>query len=209
MATSVVIADDQALCREGLAALITATPEYTLADSAGDASDALKSVEKLHPDILLLDTDLSGMDSVDCCRTLKRRCRETHVLALFSHNNWHDVHALLDAGADGFVLKDSGLDVVLTAMHEACCGHRFIDPALTAQAIGSNGHTYPSPLSPREVQVAHLLANGGSNANVAEQLNISIKTVETHRARVFTKLQINNITQLVKFAIREGWTTLD
>lgn len=146
------------------------------------------------------------MDGMDCCRTLHRRFPHTRVLALSGHGDWRYVSAMMSAGADGFALKGSGLDVLLEGIQEICAGRKFFDPALGALPIENDHLLLPSAtLSTRERQVAKLLAEGQTNARVADRLKVSVKTAESHRSRIFAKLEIQSIAELVRLGIREGW----
>lgn len=203
----ILIVDNQALFREGLAEIIRKCDTCELLAIAEDGRTGIDMACQYQPDVLLLDVRMPEMDGIDCCREITRRCPQTRVLALSGHSDWHYVRAMLEAGASGYALKDSGMNSLMTAISTVYRGDTYLDPELGPVIVSHNDNDDPyTRLSMRERQVAKLISEGYTNAETARQLNISVKTVETHRSRLFAKLGVKNLADLIRLAIREGWT---
>lgn len=209
MTMRILIVDNQTLFREGLAEIIRSRPDCELLAAAPDARTGIELASRHRPDVVLLDVRMPEMDGIDCCREITRRCPGTRVLALSGHSDWQYVRAMLHAGASGYALKDSGMTSLMTAVATVYRGKTYLDPELgSVMTVHADGETPYTRLSVRERQVAKLLSEGHTNAQIAQRLNISVKTVETHRSRLFAKLGISNLADLVRVAIREGWTEM-
>ncbi|MBB6155203.1 two-component system secretion response regulator SsrB [Pseudomonas sp. JAI115] len=174
----------------------------------GDISDGLKvygACLTLSPDLVLIDLGLPGMDGVDIIRQLKRRLPQLTIVVITADASEHRAHSALAAGALGYILKKSSQQVLLAGVQTALAGKVYLDPELNlAQVTCGPTLDGPSKLTLRENQVLKLIAEGARNRDIAEQLKISIKTVETHRLNLMRKLDAHNVAELVNWAWRLG-----
>lgn len=179
-------------------------------DIVSDVSDgtaAVEAAQALEPDVVVLDIAMAGMNGLAVTRAIKHRVPHVAVVALTRHSESVYVQELLAAGASAYVLKQSPFDVLLTAIAAAAAGNRFVDPAI-------DGHAATPPkanpaaraaASDREITVLRLAASGKSNKDIAQALNIAVKTVEVHKANAMRKLHIPDREHLIQFAVMSGW----
>jgi DNA-binding NarL/FixJ family response regulator len=209
----IVLADDHELVREGIRALLQREAGLEVVADAADGLAALETVERLRPDVLVADLMLPGLGGLELTRQVIRRSPGTRVVVLSMHAAEPFVLEALNYGASGYVLKDAGIAELIRAIREAANGRRYLSPPLSDKAVGAyvDGKKGASAtddpyewLTPRERQVLHLAAEGLGNAAIAERLGISVRTAETHRARVLHKLTLRNQTELVRWAIHRG-----
>ncbi len=207
----ILLADDHNVVRSGLRTLLEAEPGFRLVGEAADGLEVLPLVEKLKPDVVVLDIKMPGMNGLDVAQQVTSRVPETNVVMLSMYSDEAYVVQALRNGAAAYVLKESRATELLTAIHEVSSGRRYLSPPLSERSIESylqKAHEaeldpYDS-LSPREREVLHLSAQGLRNPDVGEKLGISARTVETHRSNMMKKLALKNQTDLVRFAIRRG-----
>lgn len=213
MAT-VVIADDHALVRVGLRRVLESAGHRVL-DEVSDGLNVVPTVEREHPDVLLLDLGLPGLHGLDALREVTRRVPSTKVLVVSAYNRDEFVSGALRTGAAGYVLKGAQADDLLEAVAEVARGAYYVSPQLSgslqrAGAAGAEAVEDPyEALSPRERQVFHLMAEGLLNHQVGVQLYISTRTAETHRASIMRKLGLKTQTDVVLYALRRGILSLD
>ncbi|MEU6997404.1 response regulator transcription factor [Nonomuraea sp. NPDC046570] len=210
----VAIADDQAVVRMGLRALIEREGDLEFAGEAGDGLGALALVRSAKPDVLLLDIRMPGMDGVETLRAIaadpELRGARVVVVTTFAVDEY--VFAALQAGASGFVLKDSAPDELVNAIRVVAAGEALLSPSITKKVIGRFGGHDLTPvagldtLTPREREMVSWVATGRSNAEIARELVISPETVRTHVSRAMVKLHARDRAQLVVFAVRAGLT---
>jgi DNA-binding NarL/FixJ family response regulator len=209
----VLLADDHAIVREGLRALVSAQPGIEVVGEAENAHVAWQRTMDLRPDVLVLDLSMPG-GGADTAERVARDCPAVKVIALTMHEERGYVARLLRAGAAGYVLKRTAASELVRAIRTVAAGGSYVDPSLAGTLLtdqsqrGKNGSADVGgapPLSNREEEVLRLLALGHSNKEVAATLTISVKTVETHRASGLAKLGINNRAALVRFALASGW----
>lgn len=216
MKVRILLADDHRLFRDGLRNLLGHQPDLEVVGEAVDGPSVLVSTRELRPDILLLDITMPGLNGIEAARRVAAEHPSTRVIMLSMHADQRYVTESLRAGAMGYVLKDSALDELLNAIRTVSRGQRFLSASianliiedyvtLTNERAGSAFST----LSPREREVLQLLAEGRSTKEIAAQLTVSVKTVETHRKQIMDKLNIHSVAELTKYAIREGLTPLD
>ena len=214
----VVIVDDHELVRQGVRALLQPEADMEVVGQAGDGLLALELVERLRPDVVVVDLMLPGLGGLELTRQVVRRSPGTRVVVLSMHAEEPFVLGALDHGASAYVLKDAGIAELLRAIREAARGRRYLSPPLSDKAVSaylrrrSTAAVPDDPyegLTPRERQVLHLAAEGLANAAIAERLGISARTAETHRARVLHKLGLRNQTDLVRWAIHRGIVPLE
>ncbi len=211
----IVIAEDHTILREGLRALLSVNPELDIVGEARDGQEAIRSVEKFKPHLILMDLSMPRMNGMDAIKEIKKRSPETKILVLTVHKNEEYILATLQAGADGYVLKDSTHSELEMAIKSVFSGNYYISPGISEKIIGGylEGKKPLKPLSPfdtltqRERGILKLIAEGYKNKEIADYLCISVKTVEKHRANLMQKLDLHNISDLTAFAIEKGLIT--
>src|SRR5256885_17243433 len=207
----ILIADDHALLRDGLKALVNEQPDMEVVGEAENGRTALEQAKKVQPDIVLMDISMPDVNGAQATRQLKRICPTVKVLALTAHEDNSYLRHMLDAGASGFLLKRAAADQLIQAIHIVAAHGCYIDPAFAGKILSnfmrpaSKVSNERSELSEREAEVLRLIAWGHSNKEIAVRLNISVKTVETYKARLVEKLQITSRTEMVRYALRRGW----
>ena len=209
MRTKVLLAERQQLVREGLASLLARDPNTEVVAQAGDGAGAVQAAEQLRPHVAVIDLQLPGLNGVDATRRIRSGRPDVKVLGLAERELPWVMKAALDAGAAGLLLKDSSFDELARAIGSMMQGKLYLSPALAAAALdGCRAASQPdgafSVLTPKEREVVQLLAEGNSTKQAAARLEISFKTVATHRERVMAKLRIRGIADLTRYAIREG-----
>ena len=205
----IVIAEDYRILREGLRALLSYDDEFEVAGEATDGQEALRQVEQLRPELLLLDLSLPRMNGTEVIREIKHRRLPTRILVLTVHADESQVYGALKAGADGYLLKNAGTDELTMAIRSVLAGRSYLSPSVSRGVIEGyledRGSGRPAPswqqLSKRERQVLKRIAEGAKNREIAKELSISIKTVEKHRANLMRKLDLHNTAALTAFAI--------
>jgi DNA-binding NarL/FixJ family response regulator len=212
MSTRIVLADDHAIVRHGLRALLEAEPDFEVVAEAADGPSAVREVEQHQPDVLVVDIVMPGLDGLEVARRVARQSRGTLIIVLSMHAAESYVLEALRAGVAGYVLKDATTSELVAAVREVTSGRRFLSPPLSERAIQAyveramdeTGAVPLASLTSREREVFHLAAEGLPNARIAERLAISPRTVEAHRASLMRKLSLANQTELVRYALRLG-----
>lgn len=214
--TSIVLADDHQVVRQGLRALLEAEPDFRLIGEAGDGLETAQLVERLEPDVLIIDLMMPGLNGLEVTRQVSQRSPRTHVVILSMHANEAYVLEALRNGAAGYVLKDSSAADLVKAVREVVAGRRYLSPPLSERAIEAYLHKAQAAeldpyetLTTREREVLHLAAEGHSNAEIAVWLSISPRTAETHRANMMRKLDLRTQTDLIRYALRRGILPLE
>ena len=209
----VVIAEDHTILREGLRALLSSTPEFCeVIGEALDGMDAIRTVNKLRPDLILLDLSMPRLNGLDAIREIKRQCPEVKVLVLTAHKTEEYIHETFKAGADGYCLKDATHSELLVAMQSVASGKAYISPEISKQVLTAylesrsttRGESPWDSLTPRERGVLKLIAEGYKNREIADYLCISVATVDTHRVNIMKKLDLHNTAALTTYAIERG-----
>ncbi|MGH8688796.1 MAG: response regulator [Burkholderiales bacterium] len=210
MSLRVLLADDHAVLREGLRALLAPSAEVSVVGEVGNGRDALRLAEALQPDVVLMDISMPDLNGLDAARLILAKCATTRVIILSMHSSTEHVYRAFEAGASGYVLKESVGGEVLAALRAVRAGQRYLSPALReAYAQVERGATPASPLdslSARERQVLQLVVEGRSSADIAREVHLSPKTVDTYRSRIMKKLGVRDVPALVKFALQQGLT---
>jgi DNA-binding NarL/FixJ family response regulator len=205
MSIRIAIAEDQRLVRELLIAVLSRESDFAIVAEAGTGHEAIAIAASARPDILVLDIALPDIDGLEVARSVRRTQPKLPILALSIHEESYFVREMLQAGADGYVVKSAAVAELVQAIRTVRAGRMYLSPAIARQAIGKQ----PSAqLGPRERQVLTLLANGRHSAEIATELSISVSTVEAHRRNIMTKLGIHTVAELTKYAVREGLTSL-
>jgi DNA-binding NarL/FixJ family response regulator len=208
--TSVVIADDHEIVRRGVRSLLESEGSYQVTGEASDGLAAAQSVEKLKPDILVLDLHLPRLSGLEALKQARVSSPRTKILVLTMHNDEPYVIEALRAGASAYLLKGSESREIVTALKEVLAGRRYLSAPLSESAIAvltskrADDSEPLNRLTPREREVIQLAAEGFSTTEIADKLFISSRTCETHRANFMLKLGLQTQTDLVRFAIRKG-----
>jgi DNA-binding NarL/FixJ family response regulator len=209
----VFLVDDHAIVREGLKALIGTQPGMQVVGESGDGLDACERIPVLRPDVVVMDVSLPGLTGSQATERLRRECQQVKVLALTVHEDKGYIRQLLAAGVAGYVRKRAAPEELIHALRVVGAGGTYLDPALAGKVVSGfvrgapdAGHSKDSAaLSEREVEVARLTAAGHSNKEIASRLDLSVKTVETYRARGMEKLGLKSRAELVSYAVQQGW----
>ncbi len=205
----VVIADDHAILRDGVRALLSTAQDVEVVGEAADGTEAIARCQALRPDVVLLDVNMPGLGGLEAALVLRRECPDTRVLFLSQHEDREYVARALQAGAAGYVLKKAAGAELVSAIRAVHTGGLVLDPAVARAAMEPErsedaGASDYDRLTDREKQVLRLVAEGRANKEVAEELGISVKTAMSHREHLMQKLGLHSRTELVKFALRIG-----
>jgi two-component system response regulator NreC len=213
----ILLADDHAVVRSGLRMLLEAQPDFLIVGEAETGTEAVAMVDELRPDAVLMDIQMPDLNGFEATKIIKEKSPETAVLALTMHEDDHYFFEMLRAGASGYVLKRAAPDEVVQAIRTVCRGEVFLHPMMAKRLVTDyvnrtdkiESEKAYSNLTPREQEVLTLIAEGYSNAEIANDLYISIKTVDRHRENIMRKLNMHSRIDLVKYAIRTGLIDLD
>lgn len=206
--TTVVLVDDQRVVREGLASLLGLLPDIEVLATASDGVEAVALVERLCPDVVLMDLRMPRCDGVEATRRLRELVPASKVIVLTTYADDHSVLEALRAGARGFLTKDAGAEEIERAIAAVVRGEAAIDPAVQhhlVEAVAAK-RELPNGLTPREAEVLALIAEGLSNTEIAARLVVSEATVKSHVNHVFTKTGVRDRAQAVSYAYRHGLT---
>jgi DNA-binding NarL/FixJ family response regulator len=214
--TTIVLADDHHIVRQGLRALLEAEPGFSIIGEAADGLGAVEIVERAQPDVLVVDLVMPGLSGLEVIRQVRQRSPRTRVVVLSMHADESYVLEALRNGATAYVLKRCTATELVRAVREAADGRRYLSPPLSDRAIEAYlRRTEASELDPyetltaREREVLHLAAEGRSNPEISSRLYISPRTVEAHRAHLMRKLGLKNQAELIRYAIRRGIVPLE
>jgi DNA-binding NarL/FixJ family response regulator len=212
--TRILLVDDHKLMREGLRSILEKEAAFSIVGEAGSGREAVRLAEKLRPDVVVMDVAMSDLNGIEATRQIKALVPKTAVVALSSHSDRRYVKAILDAGASAYVLKANAYEQLKRGVDAACRGLKYLCAEVTSQIIdsalqeGTAGSVWEI-LGAREREVLQLLAEGLTSSQIAQRLHVSPSTVETHRRNIMRKLDVHNVAELTKYAIREGLTPLD
>jgi DNA-binding NarL/FixJ family response regulator len=211
----VLLADDHAVVRDGLCALINAQPGLTVIGEAASGLEAWRRACELEPDVVVMDVSMPNGGGIEATKRIATDCPNVRVLALTMHEERGYVSQMLRSGAAGYALKRSASAELVKAIRAVHAGERYVDPSLAGTLLADAASRPARPaegrdpdlagLTPREAEVLRLLALGYSNKEIASTLSISVKTVETHRASGMSRLGLSSRAALVRFAMAEGW----
>ena len=214
----VLIVDDHAVLRQALRMLLENQPEVDVVGDASNGREALEACEKLHPDVVLMDMVMPGLNGLEATRQIRRRVPKAKVLILTGYMEDEQILAALRAGASGYVVKKSDVQELLLGIQSVHRGNTYFSSAISDgdavqdylwQAKKPESKTGYDLLTSREREVLQLIAEGYSNQKIAGELFISVKTVEAHKAHIMSKLHAQNRTDLIRYAIRKGIVGLD
>jgi DNA-binding NarL/FixJ family response regulator len=201
MRARVLVVDDHALFRTGVANIINQESDLVVVAEAGDGAEAVEAFERHRPDVTLLDLRMPVMEGVEAVRRIRARDPQARVIVLTTYDTDEDISRALKAGAKAYVLKDISAEALVACIHDVLSGKTYLAPAAAAKL--AEGVTRVQ-LTPRELASLRLLAEGKANKEIAQELQISERTVKTHLGHLFEKLGVTNRTEAVKVATRRG-----
>jgi two-component system, NarL family, response regulator NreC len=212
-----LLADDHIVVRSGLRMLLQAREDIEIVGEAENGREAVEKVRALQPDVVLMDVQMPDMNGIEATRRIKQVSPATAVLALTMHEDDHYFFEMLHAGASGYVPKRAAPDELIEALHTVHQGNVFLYPSLATRLVqdylqraeSGDQALVHDDLTPRELEVLTLIAGGLTNAEIADQLVISVKTVDRHRENIMRKLNLHNRIDLVKYALRMGLIDLE
>ena len=211
----IVIAEDHTILREGLRSLLCSDPEFDVVGEAEDGRDAIRCVEALSPDLALMDLSMPRMNGLDAIKEIKKQNPEIKIIVLTVHKTEEYILATLQAGADGYLLKDATHSELVMAIKNVLAGKRYLSPGISEKVIEGylegrrtlKTKSSWDTLTQREREILKLIAEGYKNKEVADYLYISLKTVEKHRSNLMRKLDLHNVAALTAFAAEKGLIT--
>ena len=207
----VVLADDHTIVREGLAALLGHSPGIEVVGTASTGLEAVRAARTLAPDVLVTDISMPDLNGIEATRAIRERDERVAIVVLSMHSSSEHVARAFAAGANGYVLKDAASEEIVAAVRTVASGGRYLSQELEDDATTprTSSNSPLASLSARERQVLQLVVEGRSSAQIALQIHLSPKTVETYRSRLMKKLGVADLPALVKFAVQHGVTALD
>jgi len=213
----ILIADDHKILRQGIISLLKSQPELEVVAEAYDGREAVQRAKELKPDVVLMDIGMPNLNGLEATRQIRKFNPKVKVLILTIHNNEEYIFQSLQAGASGYLLKETAVEDLISAIHSAQKDDSFLSPGISKTVIDAflrktskeREPTAFDTLTPREREILQLIAEGHSNPEIAKLLYISKKTVEAHRSHIMEKLDIHDVVDLVKYAIRKGIVNLD
>ncbi len=214
--TTIVLADDHPIVRQGLHTLLNSEPGFSIVAEASDGLEALETVERVQPDVLIIDVMMPGLNGIEVTRQLSQRCPSTRIIVLSMYSNEAYVMEAMRNGAAGYVLKDSSAAELVQAVHQVLSGRRYLSEQLSERAIDAYVQKAKQAsldrydtLTNREREVFQLVAEGYTSAQIAERLSISPRTAETHRFSLMRKLGLRTQTDLIRYALQRGILPLE
>lgn len=216
MTARILIVDDHQVLRDGLRALLERPPQSTVIGDASNGREAIALARELDPDVVILDIAMPELNGIEATRKMLAENPDLKVIALSMHKDRSYVAGMLEAGASGYIPKESAFEEIAVAITTVLKGQIYLGATITGIVIDDYrnlvAHQSPaksSPLTDREREVLQLLAEGGKTGEIAQTLHVSVKTVETHRRQIMLKLDLHSVAELTKYAIRQGLTSLD
>jgi two-component system, NarL family, response regulator NreC len=215
-AIRVLIADDHKIIRDGLKTLVEKESEMEVVAEAENGRETIRLAQKHNPNIVIMDVTMPDMNGIEATRKIREENSKIRVIALSMHSDRKYVLGMLEAGASGYLLKDSAFDELVEAIRQAADGRMYLSPRIADvvvkgyldKAPGSSCASGPM-LTPREREVLQLLAEGMAAKEIATHISVSVKTVETHRRNMMIKLDLRSIAELTKYAVREGLVSIE
>ena len=208
----VLLAEDHRMVREGLKALVNAQPDMEVVGEASSGRLAVQLARELKPDVIVMDISMPDLNGLKATEQIKQLCPQVRVLTLTRHTDAGFIQQLFAAGASGYLLKQSAAEELVRAIRAVAAGGNFLDPQITGKVIGGylshqarGGDEPPGDISEREAEVLRLIAWGHSNKEIAARLQISVKTVEAHKANTMKKLGLTSRIDIVRYALLQGW----
>ncbi|MFN7993634.1 MAG: response regulator transcription factor [Bryobacteraceae bacterium] len=203
----ILLADDHAVVRQGFKMILAAQPDMEIVGEAGNGREAVEFAEKLQPDVVVMDVAMPELNGIEATRRLADSSPRTRVLALSMHKDSVYVREILRAGARGYLLKDAIASDLLAAVRAVARGEGYLSPGVSDAVLNDYRRHVTDPidlLTSREREVLQMIAEGKTNKEIANILNLSVYTVDAHRGRIMEKLNLHSVNELVRFAVRYG-----
>ncbi len=215
MSIGILVVDDHKIVREGLISLLEKQPDLKIVGETGDGRSAVRLASQTQPDVVIMDITMTDMNGIEATRKIVDEAPGTKVIALSVHSDKHIVKAMLQAGASAYLLKFSASEELIVAVRTVMANRIYLSGAITGIVV--EGYRSPEDdstsvftvLTPREREVLQLFAEGQSSKQISDVLFIGVKTVEAHRRQIMNKLGFHSLAELIKYALREGLTSLD
>ena len=215
MRTKILLADDHKIMRDGLRALIEKEPTMEVVAEACEGCETVQKVKEFKPHIIIMDIGMPTLNGIEATRQIINDVPGAKIIALSMHSESSLVMKMLESGASGYIVKESAFKELTTAIKTVLSGKTYLSPAIAGSVVEDalrlpqKASRTKDELSPREREVLQLFAEGRTTKQIAAQLNVAIKTAETHRQQIMKKLDIHSIAGLTKWAVREGITSLE
>jgi len=216
MKISILLADDHKILRDGIRSLLEKEPDFEVVGEADSGRTAIEMACNLKPDVIIMDIGMPDINGIEATREILSRVPSIQVLALSMYSDKRFVVEMLNAGATGYLVKDCAFDEMLSAVRSVASNQRYIAPKLLETFIDdymknkcTNGMLKKTRLTPRESEVLRLIAQGYNSKKIASELNISVKTVDTHRQNIEHKLELYSVADLTRHAIKVGLISID
>jgi two-component system response regulator NreC len=216
MSIRILLADDHQMVRQGLRALVCNQPDLEVVGEAGDGRATVALAQELAPDVVIMDIGMPDLNGIDATRQILARIPKTKVIALSMHSNSRFVAGMLQAGAFAYLLKDSAFEELVRAIQTVMANQIYLSPGISGVVVrdfldaqGDSAAGAAPVLSNREREVLQLISEGWSTKEIASRLHLSVKTVETHRQRLMSRLHVRSVAELTKYAILAGLTSLE
>ena len=215
MSVRIILAEDHRITREGLVNLLQERPDMEVVGEAENGREAVRLASELSPDLVIMDVTMPDLNGIDATRIITSGSNNTKVIALSMYSDKQFVQGMIQAGASGYLLKDCAFEELVSAIQAVIQGDTYLSPGIAGIVVQdyltkltTDRSSADTVLTNREREVLQLIAEGNSTKEIASRLNVSVKTVETHRRQIMEKLGIFSIAELTKYAIREGLTSL-
>jgi DNA-binding NarL/FixJ family response regulator len=217
MSITVFLADDHTVLRNGLQFMLDAEADIEVVGTAANGRDAVRQVKQLHPDIVVLDIAMPELNGIEAAQQIREYCSSTQVIILSMHHTPEHINRALQAGARGYLVKESASDEVVEAIRQVHAGRRYLSQEISEQVLDyyidqhqAKAASDPlASLNAREREILQLVVEGKTTAEISDLLSLSPKSVKSYRSRIMQKLGVNDLPGLVKFAIRHGLTSLE
>jgi DNA-binding NarL/FixJ family response regulator len=216
MSTRILLADDHKITRQGLRALLEKQQDMEVVAEAENGREAVRLAAELAPDVIIMDVTMPDLNGIEATKKILSESPDIKIIALSMHSDASFVTEMLKGGAVGYLLKDCAFEELARAIRTVIDDKTYLSPSISGvvvedyvRRLSKTGFLAPDILSNREREVLQLMAEGGSTKLIAQKLHISVKTVETHRRQIMSKLDIHTVAELTKYAIRKGLTSLE
>jgi DNA-binding NarL/FixJ family response regulator len=215
MAVTILIADDHKIMRDGLCSMLSQQKDIQVVGEADNGRKAVSLVRKLKPEVVIMDITMPDLNGIDATHQILSESPETRIIALSMHSDKRFVAEMFKAGANGYLLKECAFQELVQAIHSVVANKTFLSPGIAGLIMEdyvaqlTQAECNPNELTSREREVLQLISEGRTTKQIAEAMNVSVKTVETHRRKIMKKLKVHSVAELTKAAILKGLTTVE